>query len=165
VQPPETGIKTNPNPGGVTVMSHISLHVHIVFATKNRQPLITPDMQERLYDYLGGIFKSEGCVLIAAGGVADHVHLLVSLNAVRPIADLMRAVKAGSSKWVHESFPDKKDFAWQEGYGLFSVSCSNVEAVKKYIAGQEAHHAKVSFRDELISFLKKHNMPYNEKYI
>jgi len=146
-------------------MSHICLYVHIVFAVKNREALISRDIRQRLYDYIGGIFKSEGCSIIAAGGTADHIHLLASLNTTESIADLIRAVKAGSSKWIHETFRDRQKFSWQEGYGLFSVSYSNVETVKNYIAGQEAHHSVVSFRDELIAFFRKHNVPYNEKYI
>jgi REP element-mobilizing transposase RayT len=146
-------------------MSHISLHAHIVFATKDRTPLITPGLRERLFSYIGGVLRAEGCSLLAAGGTADHVHLLVSLNAVKPIADLMRTVKAGSSRWAHETFGGMEKFAWQEGSGLFSVSYSNIERVKEYIGRQEAHHRQVSFREELIALLKKHNVTYNERYV
>ena len=146
-------------------MSHISLNVHIVFATKDRAQVLTTEMQPRLFSYIGGVFKSEGCSLVAAGGIADHVHLLVSLGVKKPIADVMREVKAGSSRWIHETFGEMGNFGWQEGYGLFSVSYSNMDRVKEYIGRQEAHHKKVSFRDELIALLKKHNVAYDERYV
>jgi putative transposase len=150
---------------GKHIMSFICFHCHIVFATKNRLPTITPDIRARLYSYIGGIFKAEDCTLISAGGVSDHVHLLSALNAQKSISDIIRDVKAGSLKWVHQTFPGAGNFSWQDGYSLFAVSYSNLEKVQRYIEGQEEHHKKVSFVEELIAFLKKNNVPYDEKYL
>src|SRR5262245_6052911 len=97
--------------------SLVSLHLHIVFSTKHREPLITPDLAPRLHGYIGGIARETGSVLVAAGGMPDHVHLLVSLGRQTSVADLVREVKANSSRWVHDTFPDRPWFAWQAGYG------------------------------------------------
>ena len=145
--------------------SFASLHCHIVFSTKNRLPSIDGEWQARLYEYIGGILRKEKCVLSAAGGMPDHVHLLVSLSREIAVADLVRLIKANSSKWVHETFPTSRAFAWQAGYGAFSVSHSNRDAVKKYIAGQAAHHRVRTFQEEFIEFLKRHDIEYDEKYI
>ena len=145
--------------------SFTCLHVHAIFSTKNRAPLITVDFQQRLYDYIGGILRKENCPLIAAGGTADHIHLLHGLHAQTAVADVMRVVKTNSSKWVHETFPDKRNFAWQDGYAVFTVSRSNLETARRYISSQEEHHRQVSFQDELIAFLKKHGVEYNERYV
>lgn len=123
--------------------SFVSLHVHIVFATKNRVPLISADFQPRLYEYIGGIVRAQGCSLTAAGGMPDHVHLLVSLSKEASVAEIVRLIKANSSKWIHETFPDKRDFRWQTGYGAFAVSFSNLETLNRYIADQGEHHRKI----------------------
>jgi len=141
------------------------LHYHIVFSTKNRQPQIREDIRRRLYDYMGGIIKSEGGILFAVGGTEDHVHLLASFPAQPSVADCLRAIKANSSKWMHETFPDHPTFAWQSGYGAFSVSRSNDDAVRRYIAAQEEHHQRVTFQEEYIEFLRRHEVPYDERYI
>ena len=98
-------------------------------------------------------------------GTSDHVHLLVSMPATITIAEMMRIVKAKSSRWVREQFSSERAFAWQAGYGAFSVNHSNVEAVKEYIACQEEHHRKVSFQEELLSFLRKQGIEFDERYI
>jgi REP element-mobilizing transposase RayT len=141
-----------------------SLHIHIVFSTKHREPLITPDVASRLYGYIG-IARGIDSPLVAIGGVADHVHLLVSLGRQTTIADLVRDLKANSSGWVHEEFPALAQFAWQDGYGAFAVSKSNVEAVKAYIANQEKHHTRQTFQDEYREFLRLHEIEWDEKYV
>jgi REP element-mobilizing transposase RayT len=145
--------------------SFTSLHYHFVFSTKLREPTITPDLRPRLYDYLGGIIRDEGGVLLAAGGVADHVHLLVRLRQETAVADLLRVAKANSSKWVHETFPGSARFGWQAGYGAFTVSYSQVAAVKGYIGRQEEHHRRVTFQDEFRKFLIKHGIEFDEQYL
>jgi len=145
--------------------SYAALNYHLVFSTKNRVAHITSDIQERLYSYVGGIVRKEKGQLIAAGGIPDHVHFLMTLHPTIAVADLMRVVKANSSKWLHESFPSKAGFGWQDGYGAFTVSNSNIDQVKKYIADQEEHHRTMTFQEEFIVFLKKHNIPYDERYI
>lgn len=142
-----------------------SLHVHIVFSTKHREPLIAPDLAPRLYGYLGGVARGADSPLVAVGGVADDVHILVSLGRQTCVADLVRDLKANSSAWVHETFPDKPQFAWQAGYGAFAVSKSNVPAVRAYIAGQEARHKKRTFHDEYREFLRLHEIEWDERYV
>lgn len=145
--------------------SLVSLHVHIIFSTKNRTPTILPAWEPRLYEYIGGILRAEKNCLIAAGGMPDHVHLLVSLGRELSIADTVRLVKSNSSKWLHESFPDSRDFAWQAGYGAFAVSFSNLGQVKGYIDHQAEHHRVRSYQDEFREFLKRHQIEYDERYV
>jgi REP element-mobilizing transposase RayT len=139
--------------------------LHIVFSTKHRQGWITPDVAERLYPYIGGIVRAENGSLYDIGGVADHVHLYLRWRPDESVSNLMRTLKARSSKWVHETFPTLGEFAWQEGYSVFSVSKSQEQAVKKYIAGQEAHHKKVDFKSELLRILRAHGVEFDERYV
>jgi REP element-mobilizing transposase RayT len=113
---------------------------------------------------MGGIVRSIDGIALAIDGPSDHVHLLVKTPATAAMADVVRTVKTNSSKWVHETFP-RAAFAWQTGYGAFSVSCSNVEAVSEYITGQEEHHKSVSFQEEFVAFLRRHGIEYDERYI
>ena len=141
------------------------LHYHLIFSTKHRLPLITADLQPRLFEYVGGILRNHDSCLLAAGGVADHVHLLARLSKTASVADSLRVIKANSSKWVHEEFPNLKDFAWQTGYGAFAVSYSTLAAVKRYLARQEEHHRKLTFQDEFREFLRKHELEWDERYV
>ena len=118
-----------------------------------------------MFAYLGGIVRSLNGVALTVTGVPDHVHLLISLRATISIADAMRVVKANSSTGGHARWPEKRPFAWQDGYGAFSVSRSNAEAVTAYIARQEEHHRTVSFQEEFVAFLKRHEIEYDERYI
>ena len=145
--------------------SFVSLHVHIVFSTKNRTPMIDADLQPRLFEYTGGILRGCDSTLIAAGGMPDHVHLLCSLGKQASIADVVRAVKSNSSKWIHATFEGQRHFAWQSGYGAFAVSWSNIEQVRHYLASQAEHHASRSFKDELRAMLRRHEIDYDERYL
>ena len=146
--------------------SFVSLHHHFVFSTRNRVPLISAAIQPRLFEYIGGILRAEGCVLVAAGGMPDHVHLLVSLDKRLSISEVLRIIKAGSSRWVHDTFPDVlSGFAWQTGYGAFAVSFSHLDRVKAYLSRQEEHHRRVTFQEEFIAFLKRHGIEYDERYL
>jgi REP element-mobilizing transposase RayT len=145
--------------------SLVSLNVHVVFSTKNRDPLIDRELTPRLYGYIGGIVRNTGSQLLATGGVEDHVHLLVSLGRQACIADLVRDVKSNSSGWVHETFPDRARFAWQSGYGAFTVSVSLLDRLKAYIAIQEEHHRKHTFKEEFLTFLKEHGLEWDERYV
>jgi REP element-mobilizing transposase RayT len=145
--------------------SLVSLNVHVVFSTKNREPFIDRELAPRLHGYVGGIVRKAGSVLLTIGGVADHVHLLVSLGRQTCIADLVRDVKSNSSGWVHETFPDRAKFAWQAGYGAFTVSRSVIERVKGYIANQEEHHKKETFQQEYLRFLAEHDLEYDERHV
>lgn len=141
------------------------LHCHIIFSTKDRAPFLGPDLLPRLFAYQGGVLREKGSALIAAGGMPDHVHLLVSLSRETSVAEVVRLVKANSSKWIHETFPDLPTFAWQAGYGAFAVSFSNIESVSRYLANQAEHHKKKSFQEELIAFLRRHQLAYDERYL
>jgi putative transposase len=145
--------------------TYSQLLYHIVFSTKHRDPWITPDLQERLYPFIGGIVRDEKGTLYAINGVEDHVHLYLRWRTDRTLADLMMNVKARSSKWVHETFPDLRRFAWQEGYGAFTVSKSQESAVKSYIAGQREHHAKEDFKTEFLRMLRLHEIEFEEQYV
>ncbi|HEV3144490.1 MAG TPA: IS200/IS605 family transposase [Gemmataceae bacterium] len=145
--------------------SYTCLHYHLVFSTKGRVPSITPDIQARLWEYLGGIVRGAGGIPIQIGGTADHVHLLVTLKQQPALADFMRELKAGSSGWIHDTFPDGRDFAWQTGYGAFTISHSALDAVKKYIVNQEEHHRQQSFQDEFRALLIKHGIEFKEQYL
>ena len=145
--------------------SFACLYYHIVFSTKDRQPLLAPDIRPRAYDYIGGIMRTEQGVLIAAGGAEDHVHLLVSLYKTHAISDDLRQIKAGSSGWIKDAYPHLRAFAWQEGYGAFSVSYGGLPRVKAYLAQQEEHHRKVTFKEEFISFLEQHQVVYDKRYL
>lgn len=141
-----------------------SILFHLIFSTKHRQPLITPDIRPRLYEYLGGSVRGERGILYAAGGMPDHIHLLVRWRTDVAIADLLRKIKGGSSLWVHETL-GVQDFAWQEGYAAFSVSQSGVEDVKAYLARQEEHHRRRTFKEEYIEFLDRHEVEYDLRYV
>lgn len=139
--------------------------LHIVFSTKHREAWITPDIAERLYPYMGGIVRAEKGVLYDIGGVEDHVHMYLRWRPDGSISDLMRTVKARSSKWAHEAYANVAAFAWQEGYSVFTVSKSQEDAVKKYIAGQAEHHKREDFKSELLRILRAHGVEFDEKYV
>lgn len=126
---------------------------------------MTPDLQTRLFQYIGGIARENGMMLIAAGGIADHVHLMISLSRTISISKAMQLIKGGSSKWIHDTFAEHRTFEWQEGYGAFSVSRSNRGEVIAYINNQPEHHKKQDFKTEFISFLKVHEIEYDERYV
>jgi len=145
--------------------TYSQLLLHIVFSTKGRTPWITADIAERLYPYIGGIVRAEKGVPYDIGGVEDHVHLYLRWRPDAPVSGLMRTVKSRSSKWVHDTFPKLGAFAWQEGYSVFSVSKSQEEAVKKYIAKQTEHHRKENFQSELLRILRAHGVEFDERYV
>jgi REP element-mobilizing transposase RayT len=145
--------------------SYTNLLYHIVFSTKNRQPLITAEYEVQLYDYIGGTIRGMGGISLALNGTEDHVHVLAKLRPDRALSDVLRDLKANATGWMHDVFPALKDFSWQRGYGAFTVSQSNVEEFRNYIAGQKEHHAKISFRDEFIQFLKANGIEYDERYL
>jgi REP element-mobilizing transposase RayT len=146
-------------------MSYASLYFHCVFSTKERRPFITPDLRDRLWPFLGGIARQNIMKAIEIGGVEDHVHILLSLPSTMAIAKAMQLIKGGSSKWIHETFSEHRDFAWQDEYGAFSVSVSQLDKIIKYIRGQEAHHRKRSFQEEFLELLQKHRIEYDERYL
>ncbi len=145
--------------------TYAHLLLHIVFSTRGRLPWIRAEVAERLYPYIGGIIRAEKGVLYAIGGVEDHVHLFLRWRPDGAVSDLMRTVKARSSKWIHDTFSALNDFAWQEGYSVFSVSASQEDAVKTYIAAQAEHHKKEDFKSELLTLLRAHNIEFDDKHV
>lgn len=144
---------------------YLSLLVHFTWSIGGREPWIETEMRDDLYSYIGGIMKNKKAKLIAAGGVFDHIHLYASMPSTMSTADFVNAVKSNSSRWIHESFAPLRNFAWQEGYGAFSVSKSEEGKVVRYISNQEAHHRKRTFKEELIGLLEKHGIAYDKRYI
>jgi REP element-mobilizing transposase RayT len=137
--------------------------VHLIFSTKQRKPLIAPDIRSDLFAYLGGIVRELRSTALIVNGASDHVHMLIRIRPAQSIAEIARVVKANSSGWVRKG--GHKEFAWQSGYGVFSVSESSIPEITKYIADQEGHHKKRSFQEEFVAFLKKNNVAYDERYI
>jgi REP element-mobilizing transposase RayT len=144
--------------------TYLSLHYHLVFGTKNREPLIAPEWRLRLHEYLGGTIAGLGGIPQGIGGMADHVHLLIGLRATHCLSDVLRELKKASSAWVHETI-NLPPFAWQEGYAAFTVSVTARDAIRAYIADQEEHHRVKSFREELVAMLDKAGIEYDPKYI
>jgi putative transposase len=144
--------------------THLSLYYHIVFSTKERRSLIIPAWRERLHRYLGAVVKNLDGIPQGIGGVADHVHLLVGLRATHCLANVVRDIKANSSRWLHEEIGVSM-FSWQEGYGAFTVSAQSIPQVQEYIATQERHHNGVSFQQEYVEFLKRGLVEYDERFL
>ena len=140
--------------------------VHTVFSTKDRQPLLhNRGLREELHRYLGGILSSLDCQPIIVGGVDDHVHLLGCLSRTREPAIMVKELKRGSSLWLKTKGPNLQDFAWQNGYGIFSIGYSQIESARSYIAGQEAHHKQASFQDEFRQLLQRYEIKFDERYV
>lgn len=127
--------------------------------------MITGERKTRLYEYLGGIIRNLGGVSLGINGMPDHAHVLAKLRPDKALSDVLRDLKANSSGWMHDVFPEKSDFAWQRGYDAFTVSASLVEKVQLYIAEQEIHHAKRDFRDEFVELLVKNGVEFDERYL
>ncbi len=138
--------------------SYISIHLHIIFSTKNRWPWIKGDVLKRLCGYLGSVAKDRNCVVHAIGGASDHVHMLLSPSPQITIPNLVRDLKANSSRWIHETISNAEKFAWQSGYGAFSVSASNLDQVQDYVNRQKEHPRKRSFQEEWLVLLEKHGL-------
>jgi REP element-mobilizing transposase RayT len=143
--------------------SDANLLYHIVFSTKNRHPWLEATLTPRLFEYMGGVVRAEGGILLAINGMPDHNHILAKLRQDQAVSEVVRAIKANSSGWVHRTFPDLESFHWQTGYGVFSVSHSQVKTVRQYIANQETHHATMTFQDEFRKFLRKHGIEFDEQ--
>jgi REP element-mobilizing transposase RayT len=143
-----------------------AVYIHLVFSTKDRRPLLRDRaVRTALHEYLGGISKKMECPPLIIGGVEDHVHLLARFCRTVTQAEWVKELKRVSHHWLAEQGPDFADFGWQSGYADFSVSQSNLEAVKEYIASQGEHHQKIGFQDELRAFLRKHNLDWDERYV
>lgn len=145
--------------------TYINILIHTVFSTKNHESWLSSSLRERLYPYMCGIARENGLKVLCIGGTDNHIHILLSLDSTTSIAKAMQFIKGGSSKWIHETFPELRLFSWQEGYGAFSIGISNVDETKKYIENQEKHHSTEGFRDEYLKFLRRNNIDFDEKYL
>lgn len=142
-----------------------SVLIHLVFSTKHRQPLITPVIESELYPYLATVFRECKSPSLKIGGYTDHIHALFALSRTVTIAEIVEEVKKRSSKWIKTKGTEFEEFAWQGGYGAFSVSQSNADAVKKYIENQKHHHTNSDFKTEFRELLRKHEIEYDERYV
>ena len=147
------------------MQSFVSCLMHCVFATKDRYPWLTQEVQERLWPHIAGVARENRMNAVTVGGVADHVHILLSIPSTLSIAKAMQLLKGNSSKWIHETFSGRAAFAWQNGYGAFSVSYSHVDRVKGYLARQADHHRTRTFQEEFVAFLRRHGIEYDERYL
>jgi putative transposase len=143
----------------------ISMNIHCVFSTKDRQKIIDKEIMNRLYSYMGGIARQNNMVAQAVGGTSDHIHLLLSIPATINLAKAVQLIKAGSSKWIHDEFPDRSGFGWQTGYSAFSVSVGKLHDIILYINNQEEQHKRRTFDEEYIDFLKKSGIEYDDRYV
>ena len=144
--------------------TYTSLHYHIVFSTKNREPLIADSWRPRLHEYLGGMVRGLDGHSLAIGGVADHVHLLVGLKASHCVADFLRDLKKDATHWVRD-IANLRQFSWQEGYAALTVSPTGLEAVREYVLNQEKHHQRRIFREELIEMLQGAGIAFDARYL
>jgi len=144
--------------------THLSLHYHLVFSTKNRESRFPADQRERLHRYLGGIIRGMDGVPHAVGGMADHVHVFAGLRATHRLSDVMRELKADSSAWIHSEM-GLAGFQWQEGYGAFTISAGHIEKVRAYVLNQEEHHRTTTFQEEYVRLLRKGLVEYDGRYL
>ena len=144
--------------------THLSLHYHLVFSTKDREPWLPPAPRARVHEYIGGIVRGMGGFPHAIGGTADHVHVFAGLRATHCLADVMREVKSESSAWIHKEL-GLAGFFWQEGYGGFTVSASSLEKVRAYVLNQEAHHRITTYQEEYVAMLRRGLVEYDERYL
>jgi len=144
---------------------YISLLVHFVWSTASREPWITSAWEGELYKVIGGILRKKNGKLLEAGGTRDHIHLYTSLPSTVSLAEIVNVIKSNSSRWIHEEVPRCRGFAWQEGYGAFSVSKSSESDVRRYIQRQKEHHRRRDFKSEFLELLERHEIEYDERYI
>jgi REP element-mobilizing transposase RayT len=145
--------------------TYTQIHIQFVFAVKYRDGIIHSSFQGELYQYISGILKPHNHKLLAINGMPDHIHIFIGMRPTQSISDLMQDIKRSSSKWINEKQFLNRKFEWQEGYGAFSYSKSHVNSVINYIKNQEEHHKKESFRDEYLTFLKKFEIEYDERFV
>jgi putative transposase len=155
----------NPTRPMAMANTYTSLHYHVAFSTKNRERWITPDLEPRIWTYLGGIAHDNGIVPLKIGGLEDHVHLVLGMPPTLAPSKMVQLLKGGSSKWIHDTFPALRGFGWQDGYGAFTVSKSNLPEVIKYVETQREHHRGKTFQEEFRALLDRHGIEYDERYL
>src|SRR5262245_25186162 len=145
--------------------TYTALHYHFVYSTKNRQPWIKQEIEQRIWEYLGGIARANNMKPLKIGGIEDHIHMLLGAPATMAPSKIAQLVKGGSSAWIHDTFPELAGFAWQDGYGAFTVSKSTIPEVTAYIANQREHHCAMTFEEEYRALLDRHGIEYDERYV
>lgn len=145
--------------------TYTALHYHVVFSTKNREPWLIPTKETRIWEYLGGIARANGMKALQIGGYDDHIHLLLAVPAAMAVSKAVQLLKGGSSRWIHETDSDLAAFAWQDGYGAFTVGVSQIADTARYIETQRNHHRAKTFQEEYAQFLDKNRVEYDERYI
>jgi len=145
--------------------TYTALYYHVIFSTKHRHRWLTPDIEDRVWSYLGGIARENKITALQVGGTEDHIHILLGAPPTIAPSKIAQLLKGGSSKWIHETFPNLRAFAWQDGYGAFTVSKADVPDVIQYIQNQREHHRTTTFQEEYLIFLKRHGVEYDERYL
>lgn len=145
--------------------TYTALHYHVIFSTKNREPWITTEHEQRLWAYRGGIARENEMKPLMIGGIENHVHLLLGISPVLAVSKAVQLIKVGSSAWVKETLPGMRGFGWQDGYGAFTVSKSHLPEVAEYVGGQRQHHQGRTFEQEYRALLEKHGIEFDERYI
>jgi REP element-mobilizing transposase RayT len=145
--------------------TYVSLYYHFVFSTKNRVPWINRNIEQRLWEYLGGIARKNKMKALQVGGYLDHAHALILAPSTLTPSQIAQFLKGDSSSWIHEEFRGLRACAWQDGYGAFTVSCSDIHAAMRYIENQREHHRTKTFQEEYLALLKNHGIEYDERYL
>ena len=151
--------------GPMMANTYTSLHYHVIFSTKNREPWLVRDIEQRVWEFIGGVARAHKMTALQVGGVEDHIHALVTAPPTIAPSQIAQYLKADSSKWIHEEFPTLRNFWWQDGYSAFTVSKSNIPNVIKYIQNQREHHRKKTFQEEYLQFLRENGLDYDERYL
>ena len=145
--------------------TYTALHYHVVFSTKNRESWLAAAKENRIWEYFGGIARSNGMKALKVGGYDDHIHILLALPATISVSKAVQLLKGASSRWMHESDTDMLAFAWQDGYGAFTLGLSQIADTIRYIEGQREHYRTKSFQEEYVNFLEKHEVEFDERYV
>jgi putative transposase len=145
--------------------TYTSLHYHVIFSTKNREPWLAPAIEQRVWAYIGGVARAHKVTALQVGGVEDHIHALLTAPAKLAPSQIAQFLKGDSSKWLHDEFPTMRNSSWQDGYGAFTVSRSNLPEVVRYIQNQREHHRSKTFQEEYLEFLQKHGIEYDDRYL
>ena len=145
--------------------TYTALHYHVIFSTKNREPWLVRDIEQRVWGFIGGFACAHKMTALQVGGVEDQVHALVTAPPTIAPFQIAQFLKGGSSKWIHEEFTAPRNFGWQDGYGAFTVSKSKIPDTITYIQNQREHHRKKTFQEEFLALLKKHRVEYDERYL
>ena len=141
------------------------VYLHLIFSTKNREPWLHPDIEQRIWEFIGGVARAHRMTALQVGGVEDHIHALVTAPPTIAPCQIAQYLKGDSSKWIHEEFSELWNFGWQDGYGAFTVSKSNIPTVISYIQNQREHHRKKTFQEEYLDFLRENGVQYDERYL